>query len=89
MALGFVRPTAELLTCWRGITPVRGFHQLTSSLLYRLPLMLVFGVCVWKWTTSVATLDPDKKCIIGFGYCSEFGMCKETWQMQKFRRITQ
>ena len=35
MALGFVRSTAEVLTCGRGITPVRGLHQLTCSLLYR------------------------------------------------------
>ena len=60
MALGFVRSTAELLTCGRGITPVRGFHQLTCPLLYRSALMLVFGVCAWKWTTSVAALDPNK-----------------------------
>ena len=65
MALGVVRSTAELLTCGRGITPVRGLHQLTCSLLHRLALMLVFGLCVWKWTTSVATLDPNQKCIIG------------------------
>ena len=42
MALGFVRSTVELLTCGRGITPVRGFHQLTCPLLYRLAQMLVF-----------------------------------------------
>ena len=58
MALGFVRSTVELLTYRRGITPVRGYHQLTCPLLYRLALILVFGLCVWKWTSSVATLDP-------------------------------
>ena len=56
----------ELLTCGRGITPVRGFHILTCSLLYRLALIFVFGLCVWKWTSSVATLDPYQKCSIGF-----------------------
>ena len=66
MALGFVRSTVELLTCGHGITPVRGFHQLTSPLLYRLALMLVFGLCVWKWTSSVTTLDPNQSCSIGF-----------------------
>ena len=66
MALGFVRSTVELLTCGRGITPVRGFHQLTCPLLYRLALMLVFGLCVWKWTSSVTTLDPNQSCSIGF-----------------------
>ena len=63
MALGFVRSTVELLTCGRGITPVRGFHQLTCPLLYRLALMLVFGLCVWKWTSSV---DPNQSCSFGF-----------------------
>ena len=66
MALGFVRSTVELLTCGRGITPVRGFHQLTCPLLYRLALMLVFGLCLWKWTSSVTTLDPNQSCCIGF-----------------------
>ena len=66
MSLGFVRSTVELLTCGRWITPVRGFHQLTCPLLYRLALVLVFGLCVWKWTTSVATLGPNQKCSIGF-----------------------
>ena len=65
MASGFVRSTVELLTCGRGITPVRGFHQLTSPLLYRLALMLVFGLCVWKWTSSVTTLGPNQSCSIG------------------------
>ena len=66
MALGFVRSNVELLTCERGITPVRGFHQITSPLLYRLALMLVVGLCVWKWTSSVTTLDPNQSCSIGF-----------------------
>ena len=58
MALGFVRSTVKLLTC--------GFHQLTCPLLYRLSLMLMFGLCVWKWTSSVTTLDPNQSCSIGF-----------------------
>ena len=64
MALGFVRSIVELLTCGRGRTPVRGFHQLTCPLLYRLALMLVFGLCVW--TSSVTTLGPNPSCSIGF-----------------------
>ena len=66
MALGLVRSTVDLLTCGRGIIPVRGFHQLTCPLLYRLALMLVFGLYVWKWTSSVTTLDPNQSCSIGF-----------------------
>ena len=75
MALGLVRSTVELLTCGRGITPVRGFHQLTCPLLYRLALMLVFGLCVWKWTSSVTTLDPNQSCSIGFD-CSASGIAQ-------------
>ena len=26
--------------------------------------MLVFGLCVWKWTSSVTTLDPYQSCSI-------------------------
>ena len=73
MALGLVRSTVELLTCGRGITPVRGFHQLTCPLLYRLALMLVFGL--WKWTSSVTTLDPNQSCSIGFD-CSASGIAQ-------------
>ena len=54
MALGFVRSTVELLIGGRGVGPVRGFHQLMCLLFYRLVLMVVFGPCIWKWTTSVA-----------------------------------
>ena len=28
--------------------------------------MLAFGLCVWKWTSSVTTLDPNQNCSIGF-----------------------
>ena len=66
MTLGFVISTVELLTCGRGITPVREFHQPTCPLLYRVALMLVFSLCVCKWTSSVDTLDPNLKCSIGF-----------------------
>ena len=71
----FFISTVELLTCGRGITPVLGFHQLTCPLLYRLALMLVFGLCVWKWTSSVTTLDPNQSCSIGFD-CSAIGIAQ-------------
>ena len=44
----------------------RAGSQLTCPLLYRLALMLVLGLCVWKWTSSVTTLDPNQSCSIGF-----------------------
>ena len=66
MALGFVRSTVELLTCGRGITPVRGFHQLTCPLLYRLALCWFSAL-----TSSVTTLGPIQSCSIGFdGFAS-------------------
>ena len=45
---------------------MRGFHQLTCPLLYRLALMLIFGLCLSKLTSSVATLDPNQKHSIVF-----------------------
>ena len=66
VAFGFVRSTVDLLTSGLGITPVRGFHQLTCPLLYRLALILVFSLCVWKWTSSVVTLDPNQNCSFCF-----------------------
>ena len=95
MALGFVRSTVELLTCGRGITPVREFHQLTCPLLYRLALMLVFGLCVWKWTGSVTTLNPNQSCSFGFdGSASDIaqslactrklGKCRSSERLRNF-----
>ena len=48
------------------ITTVSVESELGCPLLYRLALMLVFGLCVWKWTSSVASLDPNQSCSIGF-----------------------
>ena len=84
MALGFVRSTVELLTCGLGITPVHGFHQLTCPLLYRLALMLVFGLCVWKCTSSVTTLDPNQNCSIVFdgsasGIAQSLACTRKSW----------
>ena len=83
MALGLVRSTVELLTCGRGITPVRGFHQLTCPLLYRLALMLVFGLFVWKWTSSVTTLDPNQSCSIGIGFNVLQVVLLRAWRVQE------
>ena len=85
MALGFVRSTVELLTYGRGITPVRGFHQLTCPLLYRLALMLVFGLCVWKWTSSVTTLDGSASGIAQSLACTrKLGKCRRSEGLRSF-----
>ena len=38
--VGFCQINCGAVDFWRGITPVRGFHQLTCPLLYRFALML-------------------------------------------------
>ena len=68
MASGFVGPTVGRLTCRGGKELVCCFHTPKSCpLLLRLALLLVFGLCVWKWTTSGDILDSNQDCSIGFG----------------------
>ena len=68
MASGFVGPTMGRLTCRVGKELVCCFHTPKSCpLLLRLALLLVFGLCVWKWTTSGDILDGNQDCSIGFG----------------------
>ena len=68
MASGFVGPTVGRLTCRVGKELVCYFHTPKSCpLLLRLALLLVFGLCVWKWTTSGDILDGNQDCNIGFG----------------------
>ena len=68
MASGFVGPTVGRLTCRGGKELVCCFHTPKSCLLLlRLALLLVFGLCVWKWTTSGDILDVNQDCSIGFG----------------------
>ena len=68
MASGFVGPTVGRLTCRGGKELVCCFHTPKSCpLLLRLALLLVFGLCVWKWTASGDILDANQDCSIGFG----------------------
>ena len=65
MASGFVGPTVGRLTCRVGKELVCCFHTPKSCpLLLRLALLLVFGLCVWKWTTSGDILDENQDCSI-------------------------
>ena len=60
--------TVGRLTCRVGKELVCCFHTPKSCpLLLRLALLLVFGLCVWKWTTSGDILDGNQDCSIGFG----------------------
>ena len=61
MASGFVGPTVGRLTCRGGKNPK------SCPLLLRLALLLVYGLCVWKWATSGDILDKNQDCCIGFG----------------------
>ena len=49
--VGPTESTTEKL-CWPNVVMLSG--------------VLVFGLCVWKWTSSVTTLDPNQSCSIGF-----------------------
>ena len=84
MALDFVGPTVGQLTCRGGKNPVRSFHTPKSCpLLLRLALLLVFGLCVWKWATSGDILDTNQDLSIGFdqpvGGIVQLGFNKENW----------
>ena len=57
--------------------------------------MLVIGLCVWKWTSSVTTLDPNQNCSIGFdgsasGNVQSLACTRKLCKfMQKFRGTAQ
>ena len=45
--------------------------------------MLVFGLCVWKWTSSVTTLDPNQSCSIGFDGSASQVVLLRAWRVQE------
>ena len=58
------------------------FHTPKSCpLLLRLALLLVFGLCVWKWTTSGDILDANQDCSIGFG--KSVGGIAQSWALTR------
>ena len=58
MASGFVK--AELSTCRHGRPKV------TSRLLYKTVLLLIFGLILWKWMNGVDSLCLNQECRIGY-----------------------
>ena len=76
--VGFVGPTVGRLTCRGGKELVCCFHTPKSCpLLLRLALLLVFRLCVWKWTTSGDILDANQDCSIGFGIAQSLALTRK------------
>ena len=61
MAFGLVHSSVE-----RSI-PRHGHLQAISQLHYRLALVSVLGLIVWKWVNLEHSLDSNQECGIGFG----------------------
>ena len=61
MAFGLVHSSVERSTSRHG------HLQASARLLYRLALVLVLGLIVWKWVNLEHSLDSNQECGIGFG----------------------
>ena len=48
-------------------TSRHGHLQASARLLYRLALVLVLGLIVWKWVNIEHSMDSNQECGIGFG----------------------
>ena len=61
MAFGLVHSSVERSTSRHG------HLQASARLLYRLALVLVLGLIVWKWVNLEHSMDSNQECGIGFG----------------------
>ena len=61
MAFGLVHSSVERSTSRHG------HLQASARLLYRLALVLVLGLIVWKWVNLEHSVDSNQECGIGFG----------------------
>ena len=61
MAFGLVHSSVERSTSRHG------HLQASAWLLYRLALVLVLGLIVWKWVNLEHSMDSNQECGIGFG----------------------
>ena len=61
MAFGLVHSSVERSTSRHG------HLQASARLLYRLALVLVLGLIVWKWVNLEHSIDSNQECGIGFG----------------------
>ena len=48
-------------------TSRHGHLQASARLIYRLALVLVLGLIVWKWVNLEHSRDSNRECGIGFG----------------------
>ena len=61
LAFGLVHSSVE----WS--TSRHGHLQASARLLYRLALVLVLGLIVWKWVNLEHSMDSNQECGFGFG----------------------
>ena len=61
MTFGLVHSSVERSTSRHG------HLQASARLLYRLALVLVLGLIVWKWVNLEHSMDSNQECGIGFG----------------------
>ena len=61
MAFGLIHSRVERSTSRHG------HLQASARLLYRLALVLVLGLIVWKWVNLEHSMDSNQECGIGFG----------------------
>ena len=61
MAFGLVHSSVERSTSRHG------HLQASARLLYRMALVLVLGLIVWKWVNLEHSMDSNQECGISFG----------------------
>ena len=80
MAFGLVHSSVERSTSRHG------HLRASARLLYRLALVLVFGLIVWKWVNIPWT--QTRNVVLALEICLVanplFGVLKKTWKPQKF-----
>ena len=73
-----------------------GHLQASARLLYRLALVLVLGLIVWKWMNLEHSMDSNQECGIGFGnspgslshfvaYSRKLGNCRSSERLRSFK----
>ena len=85
MAFGLVHSSVER---W---TSRHGHLQASARLLYRLALVLVLGLIVWKWVNLEHSMDSNQECGIGFGNLpgslSHFWLTQENLETAEVLRV--
>ena len=66
MAFGLVHSSVEQST-YRRLTSRLGHLKASARLLYRLALVSVLGLIVWKWVNLEHSMDSNQDCGISIG----------------------